>query len=116
MSMSATQQEVTAALNRVLDPCSLGRGQATGLVDMGMVVTCDVTSSGLVKLTLRLTSPACHFHIWFEQRVRDEVLGIAGITAVSIEWSKDFDWWDSDRVTSGLLPVSSGSGSAVGSS
>lgn len=84
---------VTAALDRVIDPCSAGRGVPSGLGEMGMVKQVDIVG-GSVSVTLQLTSPGCHFQLWFFERVRDEVRTVPGVTECHVHFSKDFDWSD----------------------
>ncbi|QIB65895.1 metal-sulfur cluster assembly factor [Kineobactrum salinum] len=86
---------VIDALDRVIDPCSLGRGVPAGLEAMGMVKRVETDEAKrLVSVTLQLTSPACHFQSWFFERVREEVLSIPGVEECSVSFSKDFDWSD----------------------
>lgn len=103
--MSATTREaglaarVRAAVNEVLDPCSVGRGVPAGLFDMGMVEQLEVRSGDAgppgVEMKLRLTSPGCTFQLYFERELRERLDGL-GIPEdrVGIEWSKRFDWSD----------------------
>jgi metal-sulfur cluster biosynthetic enzyme len=88
-------EAVIVALDRVIDPCSVGRGIPAGLEAMGMVKRVDVDGAKRsVSVTLQLTSPGCHFQIWFFERVREEVLSIPGVEECSVSFSKDFDWSD----------------------
>jgi metal-sulfur cluster biosynthetic enzyme len=51
-------EEVTAALNDIVDPCSIATGVPIGLLDMGILK--DVCINGNdIAVTLRLTSPIC---------------------------------------------------------
>ena len=87
---------VVIALDRIIDPCSVGRGVPAGLQAMGMVKRVEVDGdTRAVRVTLRLTSPACHFQTWFFDRVRQEVLSIPTVEQCSVSFSKDFDWSDS---------------------
>jgi metal-sulfur cluster biosynthetic enzyme len=93
---------VVAALDRVIDPCSVGRGVPAGLNDMGMVKAVEVDAeAGTAAVTLQLTSPACHFQLWFFERVREEVAAVAGVADCTVEFSKDYDWSD-DAMSSDL--------------
>jgi metal-sulfur cluster biosynthetic enzyme len=91
---------VSEALQQVLDPCSVGRGVPAGLVDMGMVkgMALGATPDGrsLLTLELRITSPACTFQPYFEQRVREQLATVAQLDEVRIEWDREFDWSDDD--------------------
>ena len=91
------RQEVSAALDRVVDPCSVGRHVPAGLVEMGMVQSLELVEhpDGTdVAVTLQLTSPGCHFQVWFNERVESELRQVADVGRISIVWSKDFTWSD----------------------
>lgn len=91
--------QVNHALNRVVDPCSVGRGVPAGLVDMGMVKSVEVlhdTGGHRARVTLRITSPGCHLQMWFTQRVTDEITALPDIAGVDVLWSDVFDWSDDD--------------------
>lgn len=105
--MNATHENllprINEALDKVVDPCSVGRSVPAGLVDMGMVSSVSVVDGDggpRANVTLRLTSPGCHFQHWFTERVTDEIARVSGIEGVDISWSTDFDWTDDDMSTS----------------
>ncbi|MGE0214178.1 iron-sulfur cluster assembly protein [Mycolicibacterium sp.] len=96
---TALLARVTAALDRVVDPCSVGRGVPAGLVDMGMVKSVailDADAGPRADILLRTTSPGCHLQVWFTERVVDEVAAATGIRDVHVDWSTEFDWSDDD--------------------
>ncbi|WP_143696131.1 iron-sulfur cluster assembly protein [Williamsia sp. 1138] len=91
---------VNQALQKVLDPCSVGRGVPAGLVDMGMVTGVELTTMpdgrAQAVIGLRITSPACTFQPYFEDQVRQSLAAIAELDKVRIQWSGVFDWSDDD--------------------
>jgi metal-sulfur cluster biosynthetic enzyme len=91
---------VSAALQEVLDPCSVGRGVPAGLVDMGMVKAVEFSSApdgqSIVTVELRITSPACTFQPYFERAVRERLGEVSEIGEVRITWDSEFDWSDDD--------------------
>ena len=90
---------VTAALDEVLDPCSIGRGVPAGLPDMGMVVYADVSAadgSTTLDLVLRMTAPGCTFQPYFEQQVRARLAQVPGLDRVELSWSEEWDWSNED--------------------
>lgn len=91
---------VNQALQKVLDPCSVGRGVPAGLVDMGMVTGVELTTMpdgrAQAVIGLRITSPACTFQPYFEDQVRQSLAAIAELDEVHIQWSGVFDWSDDD--------------------
>ena len=93
-------EQITGALQEVVDPCSVGRGVPAGLVDMGMVKDVRITHAAdgraAVTVELRTTSPACTFQLYFEREVRNRLSGIDDLGDVRIEWNAEFDWSDDD--------------------
>lgn len=91
---------VNEALQEVIDPCSVGRGVAAGLVDMGMVkgveLGCTPDGGNVITVELRTTSPACTFQPYFEQQVRDRLVAFDDLDEVRIAWNSEFDWSDDD--------------------
>jgi len=95
---------VRAALDEVLDPCSVGRGLDAGIVDMGLLVALEVDldagspAAGRVAIELRLTSPACTFQLYFDRTIRERLgrLDFVDPARVTIAWSDRFDWSDSE--------------------
>jgi len=104
-TQSDTRELVLAALDRVVDPCSVGRHVPAGLVEMGMVDSVEVVAGpdgrGEARIELQLTSPGCHFKVWFDERIQDEVSQVEGVDAISIAWSQRWDWDDS-KMSDGL--------------
>ena len=71
---------VRAALDRVVDPCSLAAGAPTSLPDMGLL---DWSLDGsVVQVTLRLTSPCCVYGPRMLEAVRAELMTVPGVTEV----------------------------------
>lgn len=101
--MNATREDllprINEALDKVVDPCSVGRGVPAGLLEMGMVSSVcivDGERGPRANVTLRVTSPGCHLQSWFTERVTDEIAQVSGIEGVDVSWSTDFNWSDDD--------------------
>lgn len=94
------ERAVMAALDAVIDPCSVGRGVPAGMPDMGLVCGVEVTgrseTSADVRITLRLTAPGCTFQMYFDQQARSRLQQLPGVRDVEIVWSDRFDWSDDD--------------------
>lgn len=94
------RRQVTAALDGVIDPCSVGRGVPAGMPDMGLVCGVDVTGGSQarsdVRVTLRLTAPGCTFQMYFDQQARTRLQELPGVGDVELVWSDRFDWSDED--------------------
>jgi metal-sulfur cluster biosynthetic enzyme len=100
MTGASLMDEIARALDRVIDPCSVGRGTPAGLRDMGMVTDIGLQplpDGGVcAEIELRTTSPACTFHLYFEQQVRAHLASVAEVEVVNIRWNDEFDWTDDD--------------------
>ena len=85
------EAEVRAALNDIVDPCSVAAGTPLGLVDMGIVRDVHVRGSTL-RIELLPTFPACRFVPIFEAEIRKR-LGETDLT-VMIEVAGPEVVWD----------------------
>ena len=77
--MPPTEDAVREALRPVMDP-ELGRS----IVDLGMVRAISVLDSGLVSVTVSLTTPGCPIRSHFENSVRDAAMALEGVTSVEV--------------------------------
>ena len=98
---AALEQRVRDAVNEVLDPCSIGRGVAAGVVDMGMLCGLELLPGEhhqrvRVRVTLRLTSPACTFMLYFDNELCARLTALEEVEGVDVVWSERFDWSDED--------------------
>ena len=84
--MAVTGEQVTAALQNVLDP-ELGMS----VVDLGLIYGVDV-DGGHVRVTMTLTAPGCPIHDAMSEWVRRAVLDIPGATDVEVTITFDPPW------------------------
>lgn len=97
--LEEVMSQISAALDAVIDPCSVGRNIPAGLNDMGMVesiVLSEFVNKAPRKatVTLRITSPACTFQQWFTERATEEIRVRLPNLTCDVVWSKEFDWSD----------------------
>jgi metal-sulfur cluster biosynthetic enzyme len=83
--------DIQAALDRVVDPCSIATGVPISLVDMGMVKRIDL-DEGAVRIALRLTSPLCWQATNILAKVEELVGGIPGISSVACDFDTGNEW------------------------
>jgi metal-sulfur cluster biosynthetic enzyme len=82
---------VRAALERVVDPCSIATGVPITLPEMGLVAGVDVTAA-TATVHLRVTSPFC-MHIGNMQERIIEVVGeVPGIEEVEVLVDDGNEW------------------------
>ncbi len=84
--MPVTDEQVTAALQEVLDP-ELGMS----IVDLGLVYAVEV-GDGRVRVTMTLTVPGCPIHDSMSEWVRQAVMKIPGVAEVEIVVTFDPPW------------------------
>lgn len=101
--------ELRAALERVIDPCSVAAGRPLGLVAMGMVV--DVTAhvedgKTVVDVELKLTHPSCFMAPFFIQMVKTELGGLPDVVDVRVTYDASYDWTPALIDESRRLPIS----------
>jgi len=88
-----------AALDRVVDPCSIATGAPIGLREMGLVTGLTL-DGGHARVTLSLTSPMCWQMTNIVDMVKQELGALEGVTWVSCEIDPAADWMP-DRMSAG---------------
>jgi metal-sulfur cluster biosynthetic enzyme len=83
--------DVRAALRRVVDPCSIATGVPIDLIDMGLVREVTVRD-GAVSVTLQLTSPFCLQIGQITEQIQHTVAAATGIAAVTVEIDHHAEW------------------------
>ena len=79
--MDMLDDDVTAALSGVFDPCSIAAGRPTSLIDMGLV-TGWTFDAGNLNITFCVTFAGCTMAPHFVEAARDELAKIAGVREV----------------------------------
>ncbi|MEU6643600.1 iron-sulfur cluster assembly protein [Saccharomonospora sp. NPDC046836] len=83
--------EVLAALEDVIDPCSVATGMPLSLPGMGLVKDIEI-ESGTVTVHMRLSSPGCYMLGFFTDEITDRVTRLRGITSVKVTFDEGLDW------------------------
>jgi metal-sulfur cluster biosynthetic enzyme len=94
---------VVEAVASVVDPCSIATGHPISLVDMGMLLSVDL-SGPRALVTLALTSPVCLQAMNIVDAVESAVLEVDGVeeAACRIEATAE---WDPEMMASGARRV-----------
>ena len=90
-----TEKEIRAALNCVIDPCSVAAGCAAGLDDMGLVrqVSLRETEAGThVEVVIAVTEYGCLMGAPFATEAYKTLSDIPGIANVEVRLDSQFDW------------------------
>jgi metal-sulfur cluster biosynthetic enzyme len=92
---SPTESEVRAALNEIVDPCSVAAGAPAGLDDMGLVRKIWIrqgAGGAQVRVTIGLTQPMCLMGIPFMKSARERLRGMPGVEQVEVSLESGIDW------------------------
>ncbi|MFF5301956.1 metal-sulfur cluster assembly factor [Streptomyces sp. NPDC013161] len=94
--MTVTETQIRAALNEILDPCSITAGVPAGLDDMGLVGDIHVRDDGAdgqrISVTVGVTEPSCVLIGSFATEARARLTALTGVSAVDVRLADDFDW------------------------
>jgi ATP-binding protein involved in chromosome partitioning len=90
MARMPTVEQIRTALEVVIDP-ELHRS----IVELDMVRRIELGADGEVSVTVSLTTAGCPIRGHFQSSVRDAVMGLEGVSAVSV----DFDVLDEQQKT-----------------
>ncbi|HEY5331963.1 MAG TPA: iron-sulfur cluster assembly protein [Solirubrobacterales bacterium] len=94
---SSLDNQVAAALNTVLDPCSVFNGTRLSIVELGMVDEVVVDDGGDVLVRLFLDDPTCIFFFEISRMVKEAIGQIEGVGAIDLEIKAD-EIWTEDRM------------------
>lgn len=89
-----TKDKVYTQLKEIIDP-----ELHLNIVDLGLIYDIAITQdSGLVEITMTLTTPGCPLSFVFEEWIPDSVKKIEGVTDVKIilVWEPP---WDPDKIS-----------------
>jgi metal-sulfur cluster biosynthetic enzyme len=89
------EQDIRAALDEIVDPCSRAAGAPAGLDEMGLVreVRIERRPAGAhVGVVLALTEPTCLMGIPFVKSARERLAAIDGVAEVDVSLAAGFEW------------------------
>jgi metal-sulfur cluster biosynthetic enzyme len=105
--VSLPEADVRSILDTIKDPCSISVGVPLGLVEMGLVTGVVIADTGAVTVELRLTQPGCTFgSLYFDVEIERRLVGLPGVTSVSVERSYDLSWSEASISPSGRRRLS----------
>jgi metal-sulfur cluster biosynthetic enzyme len=97
--VSVTEANVRAALDAVVDPCSVVAGAPAGLVQMGLVRALELSegdAGATIRLRIGVTEPGCLMGASFAAQARAQLERLDGVARVEIELDHANDWMPSD--------------------
>jgi metal-sulfur cluster biosynthetic enzyme len=86
---------IEAALERVVEPCSMVFGKPVSIGEMGLVERIEVEGNH-ARITLCLTDAACIHFAGMQRFIRDELLELPEIASVEVIQTLD-QLWTPDR-------------------
>jgi metal-sulfur cluster biosynthetic enzyme len=94
VTIAPTEPAVRAALNTIVDPCSVIAGAPAGIGDMGLVrqVTID---GGRVEAVIGVTEPMCLMGVTFLRDARAILAGLDGVTSFDVRFDHELKWDES---------------------
>ena len=92
-----THGEVFAAIDTVLDPCSVFNGTRLSLNELGMIDRVTI-EDGRVHILLFLDDPTCMLFFEINRMLDEAVSAVPGVTKVSVEIKAD-EIWTEDRMS-----------------
>ena len=91
-----TEEQVRAALNRIVDPCSASMGDDLSLVELGMIYEIRI-DGGTVTVDLLFDDPMCLYLEPIHRAIRARVGAVPGVTSVVLDQSEQ-ELWTEDRM------------------
>jgi metal-sulfur cluster biosynthetic enzyme len=94
-----SEAEVRAALDEILDPCSVAAGAPAGLVEMGLLRALELSDGedgARIRLRIGVTEPGCLMGASFAAQARARLELLGGVASVEIELDHANDWMPSD--------------------
>jgi metal-sulfur cluster biosynthetic enzyme len=96
-SAAPSLDDVTAALDDIVDPCSIGIGVPMSVREMGLVRHVAISPGGVVDVHLRMTSPGCHMGaLVFEPAINERLAAVTGVIEVRVEFIEAVGWTEND--------------------
>lgn len=99
--MNRLEERVQAALEDVIDPCSVTAGSPLSVVDMGMITALSADEAGRVSIGMRATSAMCTMIAGIMKVAEDRVGQVEGVTSVNVTLQSGPMWTEADMTDRG---------------
>ncbi|RUZ74403.1 metal-sulfur cluster assembly factor [Mesorhizobium sp. M7A.F.Ca.US.006.01.1.1] len=94
------EEQVTSALQKVCDPCSIAAHAPLSIIEMGLVRDVSI-EDGNVRVRMCVTSPSCTMAPNMVQGAETLLLQIDGVTSVVIDVDPAVFWTPQDMTPDG---------------
>ena len=85
--------DVIAAIDEVVDPCSQAMGVPIGLAEMGMATVDRLDTTGAdVSVRLRLTSPCCAYGPTMARAVEEQLRALPAVRTATVSIDHSAQW------------------------
>jgi metal-sulfur cluster biosynthetic enzyme len=99
--MNGLEERVQAALEDVIDPCSITAGSPLSVVDMGMITGLTADDKGRVSIGMRATSAMCTMIAGIMKVAEDRISQVEGVTSVDVTLQSGPMWTEADMTARG---------------
>lgn len=99
--MNGLEERVQAALEDVIDPCSVTAGSPLSVVDMGMITGLRADDEGRVRIGMRATSAMCTMIAGIMKVAEDRISQVEGVTSVDVTLQSGPMWTEADMTDRG---------------
>jgi metal-sulfur cluster biosynthetic enzyme len=99
--MSSLQSLVRAALDDVIDPCSVTAGAPLSIVDMGMLLALSTDERGHVCIEMRATSAMCTVIASIMKTAEERIARVEGVTSVEVKLRSGPLWTEGEMTDKG---------------
>jgi metal-sulfur cluster biosynthetic enzyme len=99
--MNGLEERVQAALEDVIDPCSVTAGSPLSVVDMGMITGLSADDEGRVRVGMRATSAMCTMIAGIMKVAEDRISQVEGVTRVDVTLQSGPMWTEADMTDRG---------------
>ncbi len=89
---TATERDVLAALDLVVEPCSQSWQRPLSIVDLGLVRRVSVDTRGTARIDISLTTPFCLAVTVIMQAIEQRVGDVPGVHAVEVYINPTVVW------------------------
>lgn len=90
---------VRAALNAIIDPCSVTAQSPAGIEELGLIRRLELIARDdgtLVRVAIGVTEPGCVMGFPFAREARQRLAALPGVASVEVELDHAHDWMPAD--------------------
>jgi len=93
------EAQIRAALNTILDPCSVTAHTPAGIEEMGLIRRLELSERDggtVVRLVIGVTEPGCVMGFPFANEAKQRLAALPGVASVEVVLDHAHDWMPAD--------------------